>query len=171
MMDPSDPDFNRALFNKYYEMCCGKGGVAVQQCGWIRSFHLCTGGIDDSHYLEVTKILERQKQFFDSDTSSAEAGTNVFDKGYRLLLAALQAGQKCLQPNFAQSDRKFTALETLNSACVAVIRSGNERAVERMKNSWFIKRGTTLAIWDLDLLDDIWLAWSFKVNFMYEPVR
>ena len=36
-----------------------------------------------------------------------------------------------MQPTFAQSDKQFTDRATLYSAAVAVVRSGNERAVNR----------------------------------------
>jgi hypothetical protein len=43
---PSDPDLQKALYSDYYGGCVGKGGgVVLQQCGWIRTLPLCTGGI------------------------------------------------------------------------------------------------------------------------------
>ena len=95
----------------------------------------------------------------------------MFDKGYRSVLDARAFGQRCLQPDFAQSDSKFSGKETLHSACIAVIRSGNERAVKMAKMSWFLKRGGMVQGWPLDLLDDMWLAWGFQVNFMYNSVH
>jgi hypothetical protein len=53
MRNPSDADLNRPLYSKDYGQCCAKGGVSVQLCGWIRNIELCTGGIDDSGYIEV----------------------------------------------------------------------------------------------------------------------
>jgi hypothetical protein len=67
---------------------------------------------------------------------------NVFDKGYRCTLAVcMPGGQNCLQPEFAKSDEQSRRDQTLHSACVAVIRSGNERAVKMAKNSWLDQAG------------------------------
>ena len=106
----------------------------LQQCGWIRTVPLYTGGIGDQDYLSKTKIFEKQQQFTDKDVSSPdvsspESGLNVLDKGYRSILAAQLCGQQCFQPDFAQSDKKFSGERTLHSAAVAVVCSGNERAV------------------------------------------
>ena len=63
--------------------------------------------------------------------------------------------QFCLQPIFAQSDKQFSRNNVLHSASVAVIRSGNERAVKNAKHCWIIKRGVRHPNFDLDMLDDI----------------
>ena len=60
--------------------------------------------------------------------------------------------------------------QTLHSACVAVIRSGNEHAVKMAKLSWLIKRGCVDQLWDLNMLADVWLAWGFQVNYMYDTI-
>ena len=169
--EPSDPDLYRALRLEYYDMCCAKGGIALQQCGWIRNIPLCTGAISDQGYLKETEVLKQQRKFAEMDTSSQEPGLNVLDKGYRSTLAAKIEGQRCLQPDFAECDKKFKPSYTLHSACVAVIRSGNERAVNVVKRSWFIKHGAAFHTYDLALVDDVWLAWGFQVNFMYNPVH
>jgi hypothetical protein len=65
-------------------------------------------------------------------------------------------GQNFLQPEFAKSDEQLRRDQTLHSACVAVIRSGNERAVKMAKNSWLIKRGCVDQLWDLDMLAEVW---------------
>ena len=111
-MSPSDPDLQAALYSEYYAMCCGKGGVAVQQCGWIRTLPLCTGAIGDQDYLSKTKTFEKQKQFAETDNTSDEPGLNVLDKGYRSTLAARKEGQQCMQPDFAECDRKFNGSKT-----------------------------------------------------------
>jgi hypothetical protein len=165
---PSDADFQRAMFSDYYGGCVAKGGVALQLCGWIRTIELCTGAIGDSDYIEAVNILKEQKIFADLDPSSILAFLNVFDKGYRCVLEAKAEGQQCLQPVFARSDEQFRAGETLYSGCVAVVRSGNERAVKRCKLSWFLKRGTRDQGWDHSVVADVWLAWGFQVNFMYD---
>ena len=128
-MAPSDPDLQAATFSEYYGQNCAKGGVAVQQCGMIRTIPLCTGAIGDQDYLNKTQIFEEQKEFAKQDNTSDEPGLNVLDKGYRSALAALAEGQQCMQPNFAETDMRFNGSKTLNSAAVAVVRSGNERAV------------------------------------------
>ena len=56
----------------------------------------------------------------------------------------------------------------LRAASVAVTRSGNERAVKRAKLSWFIGRGMKHQCWDADFVCDVWEAWTFQINFMYE---
>ena len=87
-------------------------------------------------------------------------------------MAAQLCGQQCFQPDFAQSDKKFKGDRTLHSAAVAVVRSGNERAVKIVKNSWVLKRGASFApSMDLAMLDNIWLGFGFRVNFMYSPVH
>ena len=78
--------------------------------------------------------------------------------------------QSCLQPIFAQSDRQFFRNKLLHSASVAVTRSGNERAVKKMKYSWILQRGINNPNFDLSVFDDIWLAWGFQINFMYKTV-
>ena len=91
-----------------------------------------------------------------------------FDKGFRNWMEAQSNGQKVLQPVFAKGERSFSRSEVLHTAAVAHVRSGNERAVGRCKMSWFIKNGTVNHRWDVDMLCDAWLAWTFQVNFMYD---
>lgn len=50
-------------------------------------------------------------------------------------------------------------------------KSGNERAVKRCKLSSFVKDGMRHQLCDVDLLCDIWEAWTFRVNFMYEDFQ
>jgi hypothetical protein len=171
---PSDPDLQKALYSDYYGGCVGKGGVVLQQCGSIRTVPLlCTGGIKDQDYLSKTKIFEKQKAFAMKDDTSDETGLNVLDKGYRSTLAAQLQGQHCFQPDFAQCNRKFNGEKTLHSAAVAVVRSGsNERAVKQVKMSWAIKKGASLTtpIY-LATLDNVWMGWGFRINYMYSPVH
>ena len=55
---------------------------------------------------------------------------------------------------------------------VAYTRLGNKRYVKHIKNSWFIVHGShDIPNIDLELVADIWLAWGFQVNFMYDPVH
>ena len=171
LLSPQDPDLHAALYSEYYAETCAKGGVAVQQCGYIRTLSLCTGAIGDQDYLSKTETFEKQKQFTEADKTSDEPALNVLDKGYRSCLAAQKEGQQCMQPNFAQSDMRFNSNQTLNSAAVAVVRSGNERAVRVVKRSWFVRRGGSLGFLDLSLINDVWMAWGFRVNFIYSPVH
>jgi hypothetical protein len=170
MQNPNDADLNQALYSQYYGQCCTKGGVSVQLCGWIRNLELCTGGIDDSNYIEAVGVLEEQDEFSKADMTSLLSFLNIFDKGYRCTLEAHRHGQTCLQPEFAKSDEQFRRNQTLHSACVAVIRSGNERAVKVVKNLWLIKGGCVDQLWEFNMLADAWLAWGFQVNFMYDTV-
>jgi hypothetical protein len=94
--------------------------------------------------------------------------TNVFDKGFRNVLDALKEEQKCVQPTYSKGGSQFTGEETLYSAVIAMIRSGNERAVKRCKMSWFVKRGCAFQLWEISLVCDLWESWTFQVNFMYD---
>ena len=75
--------------------------------------------------------------------------------------------QLILQPDFKKSDKKFRREETISSAGIATDRSGNERGVKYSKYSGILARGMK-AKNDFAMIDDIWLAWSFQTNFMYE---
>jgi hypothetical protein len=56
----------------------------VQLCGWIRNLELCAGGVDDSSYIQVVRVLEEQKQVKEADETSAESFfLNIFDKECR----------------------------------------------------------------------------------------
>jgi len=169
MPAPSSGDMNRALHNVYYNMCCAKAGVAAQLCNWIYGLPLVTGHCDDDQQISYTMILELQKLFAENDTSSLEAFLNVFDKGYHMLLEAKRQGQLCCQPD--KVDTLSTGDNVLRTACVAVTRSGNERAVKRSKISWFVKDGMRHKLMDVDMLCDAWEAWTFRINFMYEDFQ
>jgi len=173
LVRPSDPDLQRALYSSYYASCVAKGGVSLQLCGWTVTWDLITGGIDDSAYVKKVGILEKQQKFFENDRTCSNPFTNMFDRGYRLILEALLYGkQLSVQPLFAQSDKKFGSDNVIYSAGIATTRSGNERSVRQVKTtSWLIKRGCTFQNWDLEMLSDIWLAWGFQINFMYSPVH
>lgn len=68
--------------------------------------------------------------------------TNVMDKGYRITTECKTAGnKKTLQQDFMKSDKKFRTIESLSSAKVASIRSGNDRCARLSKQSGFICRG------------------------------
>jgi len=174
LWQPSAGDFQRALYNKYYGMCCAKAGVAAQLCNWIFGLPLVTGHSDDDQQIEQTNILELQKIFAENDLTDdgkIKAFLNVFDKGYHQILEALKQGQFCLTPD------KSTAIASdgaslIRAAAVAVLRSGNERAVYRAKLSKIVERGMHNGQrWDIDFLCDVWEAWTFRINFMYKGFR
>ena len=164
---PTDAELNRATYSLHHKMNCCKMGVTNKLCSWVRSHHGVTGRMGDGDMVDNLELLLHQQQFSAWDPSDKRPFTNVFDKGFRCTISARNAGgQKVLQPTFARSDDQFTRTETLYSAAVAVVRSGNERAVNRIKYSWFLLRGRSLLPWDVVLVDDILLAWSFQVNFV-----
>ena len=74
----------------------------------------------------------------------------------------------CCCPDDA--DNGFGGDKVLRAGCITVIRSGNEKGVNRCKKSWFIKQGCSAdQQWDIDLLCDVWEAFTFFVNFvMYD---
>lgn len=166
---PSSGDLNRALHNKYYNQCCAKAGVAVQLCCWIYGLSLVTGHSDDDRQIEDTKILQMQKEFSENDPTSDRPFLNVLDKGYHQILEAQKHGQMCCRPD--EADEQFGGDKVLRTGCVAVVRSGNERGVNRSKMSWFIKRGCSDQLWDVDLLCDVWEAFTFRINFMYDKFQ
>jgi hypothetical protein len=170
---PSASELNAATWSQYYASNTCKGGVAIQDDGWIRSFEPYVGAIGDSQYVDETKILSLQQKFSEEDPSSSIPFTNIFDKGYRLTLKCMETGgQLVWQPMFARSDQRYGSSGVNLSAVVASTRSGNERAVKMMKHLWFLKRGYTNAQhFDLSLLADVWLAWGFLVNFKYSLVH
>jgi hypothetical protein len=128
-----------------------------------------TGRITDSQMVKDSNILVDQRKFSEAEKKHSDIPfTNVFDKGFRNVLDALKEGQKCVQPTYSKGDSQFTGEETLYSALIVMIRSGNERAVQRCKMSWFVKRGCAFQLWDTSLVCDHWEAWTFQVNFMYD---
>jgi hypothetical protein len=167
---PSDADLQRLTHSQYYGGNVAKGAIFLQLCGWMGSWALWLGAISDTEYLERCGLLEAQKQFQQKDNSSNLPFTNILDKGYRSILSAWRAGgQLLLQPFFAKSDRKFSSEEILQSAAVASDRSANERAVRVMKRSGVFTDGIHPRQ-NLEMMDDMWLAWGFQSNFMYKPV-
>ena len=98
---------------------------------------------------------------------------NVFDKGYRVLLECHKYGEQlCWQPVFRKSDERYGRYSTLLTVVVAYTRSGNERSVKHVKHSWLISRGTVgMPQFSLKVIADVWLAWGFQINFIYDPVH
>ena len=169
---PSGADEQRLTYSSYYAGNCAKGGVFLQPCGWLGVENLWCGATSDSHYQERTNIFKRQRDFAANDLVNNEIQpfANMMDRGYRVTLAAWRTGkQMVLQPSFTESDKKFSAQETLHTAEVATLRSGNERAVGRAKLAGYIKNGLKQSA-NPATMDDVWLTWSFQTNFMYKPV-
>ncbi len=169
---PGGADEQSITFSLYYGGNCAKGGVFLQLCGWIGVAPLWVGATSDSHYQEKTNIFRIQQAFAEQDKVDGEVipFTNILDKGYRVNLPAWRAGkQLIIQPTFKTSDKKFSGRQTIHTADVATTRSGNERAVNRCKQSGFIKRGMHQRTKGATM-DDVWLTWSFQTNFMYKPV-
>jgi hypothetical protein len=164
----SDALLQRITFSAYYAGNVAKGGIFVQLCGWLGVHELFPGAMSDSDYLAKTGILEMQQKFQEAD--GGLPFVNVLDRGYRVTRAAWMSKQFILQPTFAKSDSKFSGSDVLRSASVAADRSGNERAVRMTKMSATVKRGT-INNKDLVRLCDLWLAWSWRTNFMFKPVH
>ena len=167
---PSNSLLQRITYSSYYGGNVAKGGVFIQQCGWIGAYDLYPGAMSDSDYFINTGILEYQNIFQKED--DGQPFINALDRGYRVTKAAWKLGQFILQPIFAKSDRQFTTIETLKAASVAADRSGNERSVRtcKMANifSNHAKHGNKTE--DVRRLCDFWIAHGFQVNFMYKNV-
>jgi hypothetical protein len=133
---------------------------------YTEEFTKWLGAISDTEYLERCGLLEAQKQFQQKDTSSNlpfTSWTRATEASY------LPGGQLLLQPFFAKSDRKFSSEEVLQSAAVASDRSANERAVRVLKRSGVFMDGIHQSQ-NLEMMDDMRLAWGYQSNFMYKPV-
>jgi hypothetical protein len=169
---PSGAKNQRSTFSCYYGMNCAKGGVFAQLCGWMGVWELFVGAISDSSYVEKSGLLEVQEEFakIDKIDGTLLPFTLILDKGYRIIRICWRNGkQECIQPTFAKSDRRFSSNEMLVSASIAADRSGNERAVKRCKEAGYLKRGLK-ANGCPERLNNVWMAWSFQVNFMYDSV-
>ena len=77
--------------------------------------------------------------------------------------------QKVLQPDCANSDRRFNRIETLASASVASDRGGNERSVNVSKRAGYISRGFRPNMSPVRF-NKAWRTWAFQSNFMFKPV-
>ena len=86
--------------------------------------------------------MVEQRKFSEADFSSEKAFTNIFDKGFRNTLDVAMEGQTCIQPKYSKGDNQLEGDDTLYSACITMIRSGNEHAVQHCKMSWFLKHGS-----------------------------
>lgn len=172
MPKPSDATMQRLTYSPYYAANCFKGGIGLQQCGWIRVHDLWTGCVSDTKYQEESGIFEIQNKFCEKDLVDGKVipFLNVFDKGYRNRLSAWRSGkQLTLQPVFSKSDLKFRRKDTLSSAVVASDRSSNERAVRLSKMSSYLHDGLH-PHQSMIRMHHAWLCWSFQVNFMFDAV-
>ena len=103
------------------------------------------------------------------------AFTNIYDNIQQRVpcekrwLGARTGKQLVVQPEWAESDKKFGRKKTMLSASVATDRSGNERAVNVCKRAWFISRGFQKCMTG-ERMNDAWTTWAFQSNFMFDPV-
>lgn len=169
---PSRAHNQQLTYSTYYAGNCAKGGVFIQPCGWIGVKCLWVGATSDTQYMEKTGIFERQNLFAEQDLVNGVVlpFTNTLDRGYHVNMIAWSAGrQVVVQPTCTRRSENFSGEDTIRSADVADKRSSNERAVKVEKQSGYIKRGVP-AGGSLETMDDVWLAWSFQINFMFKPV-
>ncbi len=169
---PTNAELQRNTYSSYYAgNVATKGAVFVQLCGWLGTHDLWVGAVSDTEYMKKSGILDQQQQFLQGDKDNKQISwVNILDKGYKVGAAAWQAGgQLVLQPTFARSQQKFSSHDTIRSAGIAADRSANERAVNRCKACGYLEAGIKPHT-DLQRFSDVWLAWSFQVNFMYKPV-
>ena len=97
-------------------MNCCKGGVFLQTCGWMGTYHLWSGSVTDTEYMISSTILDNQMVFAEHDLINGlvKAFLNVLDKGYIITLECKDIGeQPSLKLNVSKSDRKFKAVESL----------------------------------------------------------
>ena len=123
---PGDADLQRRTFSKYYGHNCFKRSIGLQLCGWIITYDLWLGAVSDTMYQEKCGVLKLQEDFarYDKVDDKEIPFLNIFDKGYRIRLAAWRDGNQLLvlQPHFAKSDEKFSGKATLSSASMAADR-------------------------------------------------
>lgn len=172
MYQPTDGDNQRKTYSAYYGGNVAKGAVFIQPCGWSGTHDLFPGAISDTNYMiksGAIKLHDKYLQKYDSDNKEIKFHI-LMDKGYRITYQAHEeGGQMVIQPNFAKSDERFSAFQTMRSAAVATDRSGNERAVKYMKHCEYISSGLKAGE-DSRRLADVWLCWGFQQNFLYKPV-
>ena len=168
----TDADLQRLTWNDYYGENCFKGGVYSTTGGFHGTYTLWPGAVSDSDYNRRAGYLDEQREFQTNDTVDGEVKPfmNIYDKGYRAKMAAYKAGkQEVLQPDWAESDRRFNRTETLGSASVASDRGGNERSVNVSKRAGYISRGFQPNMCPVRM-NKAWRTWGFQTNFMFKPV-
>ena len=142
---------------------------------------LWTGKVSDSDYNRRAGYLQKQEKFQNEDLIETETDNgwvvaevvpflNIYDKGYWAKMALWKNGnQHVLQPDWADSDRRFGWLETITSASVASDRGGNERSVNVSKRAGYISRGFLPNMCPIRF-NKAWKTWAFQSNFMFQPV-
>ncbi len=137
--------------------------------------------MSDSDYNRRSGYLQEQEQFQNEDLVEKESDDgwvvisvvpflNIYDKGYRAKMAAWKNGkQHVLQPDWAESDRRFGRSETVTSASVASDRGGNERSVNVSKRAGYISRGFQPNMCPVRF-NKAWRTCAFQSNFMFQPV-
>lgn len=167
---PTLASIQKLTYNQYYSGNCAKVDVVLQPGGFVRVNHLWVGAISDTQYMIANRIFEEQEDFQKKDLVN---GTelpfiNILDRGYKLTREAMKCGKQTIrQPVFKdKKKRRFTGFETLKSASCASVRSGNERAVRKLKLAGFLRKGLRTKECPRRL-DDVAMAWGFMLNFMY----
>ena len=110
--------------------------IYVIKCGWERLLKLYTGTVGDSKYIKAMKTLELHENFAKYDVTIGHdviPFTNIFDKGYRLMLDCITHEQTCWQSMFGRGNHRYGTFGVLLTVLVASTRSGNERSVKRPK--------------------------------------
>lgn len=168
---PSAAHAESLTYSMYYGTNCAKGGVGIQKCGYIVNRELWTAA-SDTYYQTECGVFSDQESFQNEDLIEGKVlpFLNVLDKGYRVTAHAFRAGgQLVQQPHFTNAMQDFSTEETLGTAEVASNRSGNERAVNRIKTSKYISNGIEKG-GSFVRMNKVWLAYGFQVNFMFAPV-
>lgn len=166
---PTQSELQKITHSIYYGGNNAKADCAVQPCGFVRTYMLWVAAITDSQYMIRNRIFEHQQRFQRSDlVGGVEIPfMNILDRGYKLSNEAFKAGKQTVQqPIFRErNQQRFTGRETLLSASIASIRSGNERAVAKAKMAGFLKKGLRPSECP-ERLDNVWLAWGFMVGYL-----
>jgi len=71
------------------------------------------------------------------------------------------------------SDQRFSTVNVLSSASVSAVQSIDELNVQfgKVKHSWMLKRGCAYRGYEFNTIADVWLAWGYQLNFMYDAVH
>ena len=168
----TDGALQRATYSDYYRENCFKGGDYAQLCGWLGNEDLWGGAVGDSDYHSDAGYLEEQRKFQESDLVDGQVirFLNLLDRGFKRKMASWKSGrQVALQPPSAKSDRRFTGRQTIFAGSVAHDKGRNERAVRVCKRCGLAKRGFLPGMC-ATRLNNVWRAFGFRANFMYEPV-
>jgi hypothetical protein len=105
---PGDAEGQSLTWNSYYHQNCGKAGIGVQPCGWIRCAELWMGAASNTLYHSKNEgILPMQQEFQESDKidETIIPFIQILDRGYQVQKASLDAGkQKVEEPFFADKE-------------------------------------------------------------------